>query len=174
MQSPNKTRRLGLLLIGLLVIGVGLILAQRSSKKNSTATEYLDPYSHQVVSSPRGKTPDTYGTPSDRPLYLGFDKLIDHGMSFNQVNNLEVAFYQYSKIKAIKEVSIDVDHVTTKYDPSDPSGNFLIFFKVMFNRKDINQAKVEYSGLDGVRLYLTEPGSGKLIFDSGTIGSPNS
>jgi hypothetical protein len=172
MQLQNNLGRRRLILLGslfLLVIFILLafMLHHRSNSKIPTG-EYQDPFSHETVSNPAGKGPDVYGAPAGNPVYLGFDKLLDHGMAFDQLQNLKSAFYKYDQANnlSIKEISIDVDHITTEH----PDSQFFIFFKVMFNRKDVFKAKVDYTDVSSVRLYLMDS-TGKLIFDSQVVNS---
>lgn len=170
MRSVNK--RLFLIVsvaILLLVIGLVTLLA-RPAKKPSTPqiTTYTDPYSHETITDVAGKAPDTYGSAAATPIYLGFDKLLDHGMTFNQVGNLKVAFDNFSKTqpKPIQQVSIDVDHITAEHDNS----SFFLFFNVMVNRQYIYKAKVDYTGLSAIHLYLSDS-KGTLVYDSQSINT---
>ncbi len=170
MQSANKRRLLIILgVILLLVIGVVALLS-KPPKKPSTPqiTTYTDPYSHETVTDVAGKAPDTYGSTATTPIYLGFDKLLDHGMTFDQVGNLKVAFDNFSKKqpKPIQQVSIDVDHITAEHDTS----GFFLFFNVMADRQYVYKAKVDYTGLSAIRLYLSDS-KGNLTYDSQTVNT---
>lgn len=151
----------------ILVLALFLILHQPKSGTNRPNSTSVDPFSHETISSPKGKTPETYGTNATLPLYLGFDKLIDRGMTFRQVGNLKYAFYNYSQAENLKtkRISIDVDHITTQHTGSQ----FLILFNVQFNQKNVYRVKVDYSGLTAIRLYLLGTKSGDLVYDSGLV-----
>ncbi|MBX4190483.1 hypothetical protein KW794_00145 [Candidatus Saccharibacteria bacterium] len=170
MQSVNKRRLIAVIVLVLVVIMGVVALLHKPSKPSSTpqTNTYTDPYSHETVTETQGKAPDIFGTTAQTPIYLGFDKLIDHGVSYDQVGNLKTAFYQYSKTKnsPIKEVSLDVDHIKSIKE----GRNFYLTFKVVFDRKDIYQAKLDYTGLSAIRLYLYD-NSGNLIFDSQSVNS---
>ena len=174
MQLPN--RRVLAISLGVLVIIAGMVLiAQHNSKTPNagSAGEHVDQFSHEVVSNPPGKTPDTYGSEPNTPLYLGFDKLMNNGLSLDQMKNVEQAFYKYSLSlsKPLKQVSVGADDIKTSHDPSDPNSPFVILFNVQFDGKDIYPAKVQYIGLDDVRLFIMSADNSKVIYDSQVLGT---
>ena len=169
MQSRNRYRLL-LLTIGLIVLIVVWGLLHHKTPTKSTGT-YTDPLSHEVVSNPSGKTPESYGTSPNTPLYLGFDKLLHYGITLNQLNEIKQAFYTYSsqQSKPLSQVSIDVDHITTSHDPKVNNSPFVILFNVQFNGSgDISQTKAQYTGLRDMELILLK--DNKVFFDSGKLG----
>ncbi len=176
MDESNTTekRRKLLTIIGLVIIAIvlvaSLILVFSKKSKPNNEGEYLDPLSHQTISDPKGKSPETNGKENIRPVYLGFNTLIDQGLSSDQLSGLETAFYRYStqQLQAIKEISVDVDNITTYQDKSFANGSFVMQFKVRFDRKTDYTAKVEYSGLSVVRLYLLGANN-QIIYDSQVI-----
>jgi hypothetical protein len=169
MQSVNK-RRLFVLIGGVLLIVIILLVLLVHPKKTQTpkTTTYTDPYSHETVTDVAGKAPDTYGSNPATPIYLGFDKLLDHGMTFDQEGNLKTAFDNFSKTrpKPISQVSIDVDNITAQRDNS----SFFLFFNVMVDRSDVFKAKVDYTGLSTIRLYLSDS-KGNLVYDSQPVNT---
>jgi hypothetical protein len=171
-KITNKKVLLTLAGIILLVLFVLTVVVPKKTSR-TTAGEYNDPYSHETVSSPPGKSPDTYGTAPDQPVYLGLDKLMDHGLSFDQLNNLKLAFKKFSDSRSerIKELSIDVDSITPHHDPKDPNSPFEVFFNVRVNRSDDYKARVEYFDISDIRLFLMDS-SQKAVYDSQTISSP--
>jgi len=170
MQSPNRKKILIISsVVVLVIIGAAVLLFSNHSSKSPGST-YVDPLSHQTVSSPPGKTPDTYGTVADQPLYLGFDRLLDHGLTLVQINNLKAAFYKYSLAQSphLKEISIAVDNITTSYKQTAHSTVFYIYFNGRFDRAMPFNAKIQYNGIDDVRLFLSN-NNNKQVFDSGII-----
>jgi hypothetical protein len=172
MQSQNKRRFIfaAIFVIFVLLIGYGLL--HHPAKRATTGDKgtYVDPLSHEAVSNPPGKSPDIFGQNPNSPVYLGFDKLLNHGLTFTQLTNLKTAFLNYSlkQPNHISEISIDVDHITSQYNPSSGDSNFYVLFNGVFDRKTVYKAKVQYSGLTDVHLYLMDPAN-KVIFDSGVI-----
>lgn len=176
MQLQNRRRLLiiGSLFVVLVLIGLVLVIAGSPKTKNiPNGGQYVDPFSHETVSNPSGKAPDKYGTPANTPVYLGFDKLLDYGLGIDQLKSVQTAFYNYSQAQTtpIGQISIDVDHINTQHDSNNPNSLFDITFNVQFDEKNIYQSKVEYSGLDDVRLYLMDSKTGKIIYDSKVVYS---
>jgi len=173
MRLLNKRKVIFLAVCLILTAGLYLGFFRPESKQpvgDGSTGLYVDPLSHETVSSPIGKAPDIYGSTANLPLYLGFSKLYDHGISDQQLSGLKTAFYNYSQKQAtpIKEISIDVDHITSQYNPASNDTHFYILFNGTFDRKTAYKAKAQYSGLNDIRLLLTDS-SGKATFDSGVI-----
>jgi hypothetical protein len=173
MQSQNRKRLL--IFAGfyslLLVIALIFIINHRSNKNPGDSGQYKDPLSHQTVSNPTGKKPDTVGVPPVSPLYLGIDKLLDYGLTFTQLTELKQAFYKYSRSlsQPLEEISIDVGNITAQHDPTVHNSPFLLLFKVKLDRKTDLQAKVLYNGVSDLRLYLTRLSDGTTVYDSGVV-----
>jgi len=178
MQSPNNRRRfifiIGLALLAILALTF-LLLAHSSKPPKKQSSSYVDPLSHETISNPAGVSPEIYGSNKNTPLYLGFDKLLNYGLTFDQVSSLEAAFYNYTKAQtpALKQVSVAVDTITPQHDPNDPNSPFLLLFNVGFGGKTIYKASVNYSNLDlqSVQLTLMASTGRKVIYASGLINS---
>ena len=174
MPSQNNRRLILILGFFAVLLIVGIIFAFKPTHPNPhTQGQHVDPLSHETVSSPAGKAPDKYGVPNNTPLYLGFDKLLDYGLSTDQLDNVQTAFYRYSQSlpKPIGQISVDVDHITAQSDSSNPNTPFDVLFKVQLDGKSVYQAKAEYFGLDDIRLYLTDQNTKAVIYDSQTLYS---
>lgn len=169
MQSTNRKRILIVAGIFILLIVMTLFLISRSSKTSKNT--YVDPLSHQTVTNIPGKTPEKAGSRTDFPSLLGFDTLIDYGLTYNQLNELNQAFYNYSKSLPvpIQEISIDVDHITEQHDSNASHSPFVIQFKVRLDREADYRAKIVYYGINDMRLYLLNPTNGSVIYDSHTF-----
>ena len=171
MQLQNR-RRLAivvLILFGLvLAVSIFAIFSSGKTSKKLPPGQYVDSFSHKTVSNPPGIAPEKYGTSPNTPVYLGFDELLNYGLGFDQLKNVEAYFHEYSQAQAepIGQISVDVDNISTQHDPSNPDSPFDILFRVQFDQASIYQAKVEYFGLNDVRLYLIDPSSSKVIYDS--------
>ena len=175
MQSQNNFQRRKLaqmIVISLLAaVAVALMfiwLGRPEQGGRNQAGEYYDPLSKQTVSDPPDKGPDVFNSYSNLPVYLGFDALIDQGMTLEQLSTLKLAFYNYSQTlpKPIKEISLAVDSIDTEREGSI----WYISFPVRFNRQTDYQAKVDYTDLDTIRLYLSD-NDGQVLFDSQNSGS---
>jgi flagellar basal body-associated protein FliL len=173
MQSRNKQLVWIAIVLFFLALAAALFLIfAPDHSKQSASTTQVDPLSHETVSSPTGKQPDIYGQPKNTPLYLGFAKFSDYGLGTDQVDNLKLAFYRYSQTlnAPIARVSIDVDSIVAGHNSADPNSPFSLQFNVQFDSKDTHKARVEYTGINDVRLHILS-GTGKDIFDSQYIYS---
>jgi hypothetical protein len=154
-------------MIAILVVALGFLLRSPKTAQTPKTTTYTDPYSHETITDVQGKTPDTYGSDAASPIYLGFDKLVGQGMTYDQIGNLKIALDNYSKTiqPPIKEVSLDVDHIKAQRD----NGTFYLILNLVFDRQKVYMAKVDYTGLNTIHLYLSD--AGKQVFDSGLVNS---
>jgi hypothetical protein len=170
--ANRKLLVISILVLILIIAAIAEIHEPAKNVPNGETGQYMDPLSHETVSSPTGKTPDTYGQNANSLLYLGFDKLLNHGLTFKQLNNLKSAFGNYSSKQSpqIKEVTIDVDHITSQYNPSSGDDNFYILFSGLFDRKTAYRAKIQYSNITDIRLFLLDV-AGNQLFDSGVVKS---
>jgi hypothetical protein len=180
MLKLNPKIRAIVAIILIAVIFVILIIAtynKNNSKQPSLDSgKYVDPNSGETISNPKGKGPDTYGSASNEPIYLGTTELINRGVTTDDLNKLKAAFYDYSakNNKNIREVSINIASIQTPArDPNttDPS---IITFNVVFDRKDTYRARFQYTGLGDVRLILYNSKTNAQVYDSGTFGGYDS
>lgn len=162
-------------LVTLLLIAPFVFLAIRKSgqtKKAGSNGEYYDKNSGETISDPNGKTPENYGGNAEGPVYLGFSKLLDVGVSKFQLDAVKYAFEQFGQAnnKTIREVSLTVDSLNvTPHDPKNSDSKDTAYFDVTLDRKENYKARVEYFDISAVRLYLTDPKTGKIVYDSKTI-----
>ncbi len=179
MNKENTGNRkiifIGAAVVALAIIGVVIILLQSKTAPTNTAGTngtYVDPNSHETVSNPAGKAPDTAGSDPNAPIYLGISKFLDYGVSTAQMDDLKRAYYLYttSKNPHIKEVSIGVDGIVS--GPHDESGATItdtLTFSTTFDRKTTYTTKFVYYDIDSARLYLYDAKTKALVFDSGNI-----
>jgi hypothetical protein len=175
-MTTNDNRRLfliiGIVAVTVILLVVAIILSiKQSGNKPASSGEYVDPNSHQTISNPSGKAPESYGTRPNESIYLGISPLLDHGLSTSQINDLKDAFYAYSKKAGpFRETSLNVDSITDgPHDTSGPTITDSVTFKVVFDRKTTYDAKFVYYDIDYGRLYLYDPKTNTQVFDSGEI-----
>jgi hypothetical protein len=157
---------LGALLIASLIIA--LLLPKNNPNSQPGSDEYTDTRSGQTVSNPPGKTPEAFGNNGSQITILGIDKLLDHGLSTDQIKGVKKAFDSYSSKNnlAVKEVSIDISSIESV--PTDQtSSRQAVTMNVLIDRKTNYDAKIEYFNLTQVELYLSS--NAKVVFDSGII-----
>lgn len=153
----------------LLLIISGFLMFGYSNSNKSNEGEYYDPLSKQTVSDPPGKTPENFGGAAYDPLFLGFDKLIDRGLSSDQMNILDIHMknFLYEQSPPAKEVSLEVDSIKSQKN-SGERPTFYISFNIRTDRKNDFNARLEYSDISTVRLLVYSKETGKLVFDSFT------
>ncbi len=130
---------------------------------DSTDTDYTeiyeDPGSGDTVITNPNKTPEN--VMGHDIATLGFTKLLDMGVSKEQVDKLKSYFLEYSNglETPINEVSIDSDSIEKLVE----KGSIKIDFEVKVDRKSTLDAEVQYSGLYTPSLKLFD-NEGKLVF----------
>lgn len=155
----------------ILVLLIIILTVQTKKSDTSTGATYYDPLSHETVSNPPGKAPDVFGSNPDRPVYLGFDDLLNNGLTLDQLSFLKTGFYNYSKASGgIKEISVDIASITNSHDKATPGSAFVIEFNVRTDRKNDFLAQIQYRDLSSLKLILLDPKTRAQVFDSGLIG----
>jgi hypothetical protein len=151
-----------LLIIVATIIALMLATTDNSTKKASTKTTYNDPWSGETVVEEPSNLP-TERPVGDNIVMLGFIKLIDIGVAYDQVSMIKTEFNDFRKTQkeSINEISIDVSTVKTSLN-SD-TGVRTITFTVVTNRKTKLEAVVTYSGLGDPALKLYDS-SGKKVY----------
>jgi len=180
----NSRRKLILIIAGSVVLlgVIGLVVSLLTSgnqQKNGTAgtgdtTSHFDPVSKETIVTQNGKAPETGGGDSTRPIFAGIDKLLNYGITTQQLSSLQFAFTQYAPTAGSStQISLAVDDITTDRAP-DPDGRFFVLSHVVVNQKDTYKLKLFYSGLSDVQLVLYDSSGQSQLFDSGVISDTNS
>jgi len=169
----------GRLYLIIAVVSIALVapfiyLAIKQSGRNGATgnEEYYDPGSGETVSNPSGRTPENFGGNAEGPVYLGFGELLDVGMSKYQLEAVKYAFEQYGRTtnQKVQEVSLTVSSLTIEgHNKDDPTPKDKVFFDVTINRKQNLKARVDYFDITSVQLYLSDPKTNAVIFDSKVI-----
>lgn len=160
-------KRIAVIAAGI-VIGVMVTLIIFSfGRQKQPIKEYVDPGSGETVSN-LPNTPEGEGG----PVLLGISKLLDFGLSKDQLDGLKIAFKNFSQLSkpAYKEISITVKSIVVA--PRDRESNETterMSFDVMVDRKQAFFAKLEYFDLTAVRLYVYAKNDNRLVYDSKTI-----
>lgn len=149
----------------MLLIAIGLYVSGRPANQGK---ERFDDVSKETVYDTPDRTPETYGGAS--LLYLGFDNLLEYGVSERQMNGIKEAFpvFAANNKQTLNQVSVAVDTIQAEpRDRESDSDSDIIRFDVVINRQDRYSAIVEYSGISSVRLKLYKTNSTQPVFDSG-------
>ncbi len=103
--------------------------------------------------------------------FVGFDALLNYGVTNAQLNNLEQAFFDFKN--TAQTVTIDNDSIkAVPHDPNSASMSDSINFTTKVDSIGYN-ARIDYSNITELRLYLYSINGNSLIFDSKTINSPS-
>jgi hypothetical protein len=101
--------------------------------------------------------------------FSGLDNLLSYGVTTTQENNLEEAFFKFSG--SAKSVSIDPSSIAVvPHDPNSASMDSFINFSVKVDSK-LYKAKIDYTNLTTIRLYLFDFQSGNQVYDSNFIST---
>lgn len=158
--------------IALIAPFIYLAIKQFGPKTTPDSNEYYDQGSGETVSDPAGRTPENFAGNAEGPIYLGFSKLLDKGLTKYQLDAVKYAFEQYGKAsnQKIEEVSLTVSSLTTeRHNENDPIPKDKVFFDVTINRKQTFKTRVDYFDITSVQLYLSDTKTGAVVFDSKVI-----
>lgn len=167
-----------LVILSIVVFAFLIFLTFRTQNNKKQGEEYYDEGSGETIYNPKDRAPESYGAQSDRPIYLGFSKLLDYGISKFQLDSTKEAFYMYSKTNNnnLKEVSIFIDTIKiSSRNRESPDLKQTASFEVKFNRVTTVKATLSYFDLRSIQLILQDS-AGTQLFDSGIVdvyGSPD-
>lgn len=175
--NGQENPKLKLIVYGAVIIGILfaiLTIVTIQNKKRSDVTKpgsYYDPGSGETVSNPAGKTPERFGDNSSTPIFLGFDDLLNVGVTSQQLAAIKQAFNNYSLdgSKNIKEISLFVTTIK-RLAPNRDTNDYgdVVTFDIKIDREQLLSAKVESTSVKVSRLYLYKNGS-QLVFDSNDV-----
>lgn len=163
MQSVNRNKAVLVSIVLLPVVVALVVFIFISSRSNSNGEEYYDPGSGETVSSPKNKTPEKFGVDSDSPTYLGFSKLIDAGLTSEQLDLVKVIFGRFSSSdgRSLTELSV----TTKSIDLEVSEEGMRLSFELTANRTVNYGCIISYVGLDDARVVISDK-DGKQVFDS--------
>ncbi len=170
----SRNKKIGIAIGAFIVIGLIVLFVSFLGKETQNKTDvYYDPASKETIDDKADKTPEILeDNASTEPVFLGFGKLIQYGLSQDQLTNLKIAFNTYlgKGDNGKKEVSVYVDSVTSNPIDRETGGNPSISFDTLIQRKEKLSAVVTYSGVADIQLKLNQ--GTKLVFDSGIVTNP--
>lgn len=172
MQFISKRRNL--LIVGvvlLLLLSVFAIVRNEQRKKGlePKITSYYDADSGQTVTDIEGKTPESDGADPDKPRMLGFQDLLNAGVTKYQLDSIQNAFTTYAKQNKIKEVSIKVSTIKTLPHNKADGIKTTTEFQVKFDRKTVYyKTSAIATGVSRIQVVLYDS-SGNQVFDSGVL-----
>lgn len=163
----NKKRLIiGSLIILTIIVAIIIFktVTTHTPTKYPPKTVYNDPWSGETVIEESSDMP-TERPVDDTIVMLGFSKLIDIGVTYNQSIALRSEFdkYRKSQKETITEISIDINTILSSVN--NETGERTITFTTVINRKTKIQAQVTYIGLDAPSLVLSDD-SGNQLYKS--------
>jgi hypothetical protein len=153
----------------IIIVGVVALIGNYNTHRKET---YYDPGSGETISNPINKSPEVAGGNPHAPVYLGFKKLVDVGLSQYQQQGLMKSLEDYSSKhdNALKEVSITANSIKTNLaDPTKPNDRDNVTFELTFNRNQKVNAKLEYFDISAIQLYLYAQDSGQNLYTSDVV-----
>lgn len=146
--------------IAILLIVFGIFLTR------NTATPTKPPQAYIGNSS---GTPDA--GKQTAAAFVGYDNLIQNGVTYDQVNALQTAFRKYQPLSAPTTV-IDIggsNLIPYAPDQSDPLYRPSIGASVVVNQKTTYKIKFYYWGTSTIELLIYDATGATQLFDSGTV-----
>lgn len=102
-----------------------------------------------------------------QPSFQGLDPMLYYGLTEEQLNNLKAAFQAYADSSNITLTGVSATNVAVvPRNPDVDNPVDVITFEANVNDVKFLKAKIEYSDLTSIRLYLFDKMTGAQIFDS--------
>lgn len=162
---------IGFLLFVIILIIVYLVFfqpqkSQEGVKDPSITTEYKDPYSNEVVITNTNQAKEEETLKSNNITFLGFNTLLQRGINSPQIDILKSLYIKYSSQNKnyIQELSIDISSI--KHIINSDSGENIITFDTIINRKDKYISKINYSGITDLNLVIYDLSDNVLFNES--------
>lgn len=135
----------------------------RDSSPQPTSTTYVDPGSGEtIIESNNGPTAGNTQQ-LNMPIFLGFSKLTEKGLSSDQVEQVKSALSAYSAKQTTRfsEISLTVATITRIQSATDPD---ITEFSIKVNRKDDYFVRVESPTVLSTTTKLYTADKTKLLF----------
>lgn len=115
------------------------------------------------------RSPRPAAGPSSSPqatlTYTGTDAMIEQGLTQNQVEDVKLAFHTFFTTK--KQSPSSVDFTNVNHEHNSDTGLDKMLFDVAVDKKPAYQARIEYTDLDTIQLFVIT--NGQEIFNSGPV-----
>lgn len=175
----NKAKKILVIVAGVVCVVLLVYVASRGGNQNPvtpsvglTDNSYYDPYSGETVDYPGGKAPDVYGNTAPELVFLGSSRLLDEGISLEQLKSYEYGAYQHFKGQSPKVTELSIDRSTVKFtlhdqNSTEPRDN--ISFTLVANRTTKYKASLDCIGASSIQLKLYNIENNSQVFDSGVV-----
>jgi len=145
---------LGFMVLSLLIAGLMVLIYNATQQNTSTEpnqNEFVDPATNQTILSPDGKSPETYNTNPDTPIFVGFSNLLRFGARQNTVDTTKSFLNDYADQRLknneerITEISIVVDTIQHTIDNKANTSTYT--FDIVVNRSEDYSVKLTIQGV---------------------------
>lgn len=166
----NRRRLIVLIATGVLcfvVIALLIGISRTQQEKPKEAVTYNDPYSGETLVEAT-TVPESDGADPNTPIFMGMSKLLDYGITFDQLNLLRSHFeaYNTTRTNKFKEISVVVSSITQQsHGREDPDPIDTLSFDVVLNRSEKLHAKALYAINAAVELIIYDT-QGKEVFNT--------
>jgi len=131
----------------------------------------LNAANHSNSSGPSPATTTSNTTSTNPPTFTGESSLTDIGITSEQLTNMEQALQQYLNANNITPSNIGFGSLQKMpLDNTQSTPVWTVQFVVSIDGTAKYRATMKYFNITGVRLYLYDPTSNKLLYDSQNIG----
>lgn len=184
-MTPNDIQRKRFIMIGAIavfvIISITFVLTRHKTSNTDTGrdgktTVYHDPVSGQDIITQDDKNPELTVDQPTMPLFAGFGKLANVGMTQSQIAATYKALQAYKPFASNDvQISLAVDDVkTVQPQNSDPLYRWSIKSRIVVDRTDTYTIQIYYWEVTNVQVYLSNT-KGTQVYDSGAVSSlPNS
>lgn len=124
-----------LIIIGI-IIGIKKNTSNNKTNRNITSIGYTstDSTSNEEIFTSTNKSPEQSAKKQDDPYFVGIDKLVDRGLTIDQINIIKNNLIkQFSNIKSPK-ISLDTNNISHQINDSG-NNNYTLIFVINDNSK---------------------------------------
>lgn len=162
--SVRKTRFIIIIVIAvisLMMLLITLSLLRSTNPSPETVTEYSDPLSGETTYDIAGKDNEVVGENPNTPTVLGFNQLVEIGVTAAEMNYIRSNIVSYVMKKQQTTYKDTVSYVKDSYSyktREDSKSEYVIKFGV--NGGDIHESKIVYDIVDdSINLVITKDGN---------------
>ena len=161
-QDEARKRRIAIIgiIVGAVVIALITLIIQNAGQSYHKPRDFI------------GNTDAKENTPAATgSSFIGYDNLVNVGVSLDQINALQKAFGAYKPTGATGTV-IDISNSKlTPYqpDPHDPLYRPSIGAQIIVNQKTTYKIRFYYWGTSSVQLLIFDASGKTKLFDSKTV-----
>ena len=146
------------------IIPIGWYLFFNSNSIDSN-DQYNDPLSGETVYNPVNRTPEKYDDILEKPIILGLPGLLDSGISYVSVQEIESAFLFYMQnSNEGKEISIDVKSITMEVNKDDSNSKYKFLIRPDRDIEKDSNVEVIIDQYDAIYSFIIKRNN-KIIFN---------